>query len=235
MFADASDIPADARILDGFKWHDLDKASVRGFRNRFASTKPAHPWLALSDRSLLEKLGAWRKDNHDGKEGLTLAGMLMFGKHDAIVNPGAAPTYVVDYRDFRGRGGAADRWSDRLFPDGTWEANLFQFYERCGLRLVVDLKVPFTLRAGQRIDETPVHVALREALVNALIHTDYSVGGGIVIEHYEDQYLFSNPGTLLISEAQLRRGGVSECRNKSLQGAVPGLVGIGGGVISGLI
>jgi predicted HTH transcriptional regulator len=49
MFADASDLPADARILDGFKFSDLDRASIRGFRNRFAATKADHPWPALGD------------------------------------------------------------------------------------------------------------------------------------------------------------------------------------------
>jgi ATP-dependent DNA helicase RecG len=217
MFADASDIPADARILDGFKLSDLDRSSIRGFRNRFASTRPDHPWLALGDRGLLEKMGAWRKDNQADKEGMTLAGMLMFGKHQGIISPEAAPAYAVDYRDYRGRENPGDRWTDRLFPDGTWEANLFQFYQRCWPRLIADIKVPFVLKAGQRIDETPVHVALREALINTLIHADYSVGGGIVVERYDDRYEFSNPGTLLVSEAQLRRGGVSECRNRALQ------------------
>jgi ATP-dependent DNA helicase RecG len=124
---------------------------------------------------------------------------------------------MVDYRDYRGRHRPEDRWTDRLYPDGTWEANLFQFYQRAWTRLVADLKVPFRLEDGQRIDDTPVHVALREAFVNSMIHTGYMVGGGIVIERYEDRYQVSNPGTLLVSEAQLRRGGVSECRNLSLQ------------------
>jgi ATP-dependent DNA helicase RecG len=217
MFADAGDMPVDARILDGLKFSDLDRASIKEFRNRFSSTKSTHPWLALNDKGLVEKLGGWRKDNQDGKEGVTLAGMLMFGKHQLIISPGVAPTYMVDYRDFRGRGSPEDRWTDRLYPDGTWEANLFQFYQRCWPKLVADLKVPFALKAGQRIDETPVHVALREAFVNALIHADYSVGGGIVVERHEDRYEFGNPGTLLVSEAQLRQGGVSECRNRSLQ------------------
>src|SRR5262249_16608241 len=153
----------------------------------------------LDNNRLLEKLGAWRKDRQDGAEGVTLAGILMFGKHQAIISPDVASAYVVDYRDYRGSRNPADRWSDRLFPDGTWEANLFQFYERCQQKLIADLKVPFALKAGQRIDETPVHVALREALINALIHTDYSVAGGIVIERRDDGYRFGNPGTLLIS------------------------------------
>lgn len=217
MFADASEVPVDARVLVGFGLDDVDPASLSAYRNRFSASRPNHPWLALSDKSLLEQLGGWRRDRENDREGLTLAGLLMFGKHQAIIAPGAAPAYMVDYRDYRGRHRPEDRWTDRLYPDGTWEANLFQFYQRAWTRLVADLKVPFRLEDGQRIDDTPVHVALREAFVNSMIHTGYMVGGGIVIERYEDRYQVSNPGTLLVSEAQLRRGGVSECRNLSLQ------------------
>ncbi len=230
MFADASDVPADARVLDGFGLNDLDGASISGFRNRFAASRPNHSWLALDDKQLLEQLGGWRKDRENGKEGITLAGLVMFGKHQAIITPGAAPNYMVDFRDFRGQRRPEDRWTDRLFPDGTWEANLFQFYQRCWPKLVADLKVPFAMQDGQRIDDPPVNVALREALVNAMIHTDYTVGGGIVIERYDDRYQFANPGTLLVSEAQLRQGGVSECRNRSLQRM---FMFIGGGDVAG--
>ncbi len=200
MFADASELPVDARVLVGFGLDDIDPASLSAYRNRFSASRPNHPWLALNDKSLLEQLGGWRRDRENDREGLTLAGLLMFGKHQAIIAPGAAPAYMVDYRDYCGRHRPEDRWTDRLYPDGTWEANLFQFYQRAWTRLVADLKVPFRLEDGQRIDDTPVHVALREAFVNSMIHTDYMVGGGIVIERYEDRYQLSNPGTLLVSE-----------------------------------
>ena len=55
------------------------------------------------------------------------------------------------------------------------------------------------------------------ALVNSLIHADYQGIGGIVIKKYPDRFEFSNPGSLLISKKQLLQGGISECRNKSLQ------------------
>ena len=216
MLADADDIPADARILDGFKREDLDDASIAAFRNLFLAAKPGHPWLALDEGKLLQSMGCWRYDRDKGESGLTLAGLLMFGKHQSIISPGAATSYLVDFRDFRGRK-PEERWADRLFPDGTWEANLFQFYQRSWPKIIADLKVPFALKSGQRHDETPVHVALREAFVNAMIHADYKAGGGVVVTRHDDRYQFENPGTLLVSQEQLRRGGVTECRNKSLQ------------------
>jgi len=53
--------------------------------------------------------------------------------------------------------------------------------------------------------------------VNVLVHTDHRGQGGVVIERYPDRIELSNPGSLLVSRVQLLQGGVSECRNKSLQ------------------
>ena len=41
--------------------------------------------------------------------------------------------------------------------------------------------------------------------------------GGIILERFADRLELSNPGTLLISLEQLEKGGMSECRNPSLQ------------------
>ncbi|MFN5436932.1 MAG: ATP-binding protein, partial [Planctomyces sp.] len=116
------------------------------------------------------------------------------------------------------------RWTDRVWPDGTWTANLFQFFERAYPRVVRDLRIPFQLASQQdvslfqRHDDTIVHEAIREAFVNALIHADYRGQGGIVIERYRDRLEFSNPGTLLLGIDQILKGAVSECRNRTLQG-----------------
>jgi ATP-dependent DNA helicase RecG len=226
MFADASDVPADARILPGFGMDDLDAASITAYRNMLAATRPAgHPWLTLGNQELLEQLGGWRKVHETGASGLTVAGLLMFGKTQTITSPEGLPRFGVDYRDHRGRK-PEERWGDRVVADGTWEANLFQFYRRIWPKLSGDLKVPFKLKGVQRVDETPVHEALREAVVNAMIHADYSVGGGIVIKHNDDGYVIENPGTLLVSPEQLRRGSVSECRNRYLQ-RMFSMIGVG--------
>ena len=214
MLADADPLPRDHRILAGFGPDDLDPTSLSQYRQRGRSAKGDHPWFALDDRSLLERLGGWRRDPGTGEEGLTLAGLLMFGKDGPIRGPEAAPNYFVDYRE---RLDPTTRWSDRIYPDGTWEANLFQFYSRVWPKLAAGLPTPFRLEDGIRRDVTPAHEALREAFVNALIHADYAGAGGVVVERYPDRFVVENPGTLLISPEQYLRGGVSECRNKALQ------------------
>lgn len=219
MFADQAEEPRDSRILKGFTLDDVHADSLRQFRNRFASRAPTHPWLQEDDLGLLAKLQGWRRDRAAGVEGLTLAGLLMFGKTEAIAAPEAVPGFQLDYRE-RFSDDPAIRWTDRVTVDGTWDANLFQFYQRVILKLGSGpgIKSPFQTDAeGYRQAVGPVHEALQEALVNALIHADYSGQGGIVIDRYPHRFEFSNPGTLLVSREQILHGGVSECRNKSLQ------------------
>jgi predicted HTH transcriptional regulator len=217
MLADADQkLHQDSRILEGFGFDDLDKDALKKYRQLFANVKPSHPWLALADKEFLEKLGGFRKDRVTKKEGLTLASLLMFGKYESIIDQECSPNFFPDFREHLSN--VEDtRWSDRIYPDGTWECNLFNFYLKVWPKLSSSLPKPFLLKEGVRKDETPAHVALRESFINALIHSDFTAPGNIVIEHHKDHFSFLNPGTLLVSLHQYYEGGISECRNPSLQ------------------
>ncbi len=217
MLSDADiSIQPDGRILEGYSLEDFDANSLRQYRQLMASSKPGHPWLSLDDKDFLTQLGAFRKDRTSKKEGPTLGGMLMFGKYLSITDVECCPKFFPDYREYLSAN-PEDRWTDRVYADGTWETNLFQFYRLVWPKLSSRLPKPFQLNAGQRIDETPAHEALREAFVNCLVHADYSAPGNIVIESTLDTFIFKNPGTLLVTLFQYYEGGVSECRNTLIQ------------------
>jgi ATP-dependent DNA helicase RecG len=215
MLRDANDEPQDIQILQGFNLSDLDPETLKSFRQRFSSREPDHPWLALDDQNLLIQLGGWRRDRNTNKEGLTIAGLLMFGRERSILD--ALPHYQLDYQERLSKDPEI-RWTYRLTLDGKWEPNLFNFYYRVYSRLVNDISVPFQLdRDAVRRDETHVHEALREALVNTLIHAEHQSTRPIVITKFTDSFLFSNPGRLRISIQQLYDGGISDPRNPNLQ------------------
>ena len=109
------------------------------------------------------------------------------------------------------------RWVDRLTLDGTWSGNVFDFFGLTIPRLSRDLRVPFQLRGYTRIDDTPVHKALREALVNTLIHADYTAEISLLVVKRSDLFAFRNPGAMRILAETALRGGVSDCRNRRLQ------------------
>ncbi|WP_412027051.1 RNA-binding domain-containing protein [Deinococcus yunweiensis] len=213
MIADSVNDTRDDAILSNFTMQDFDIDSIAAYRNEFRSASPGHPWINDDDQTILQNLGGWRKDRESGEEGPTLAGILMFGRWRSILD--AVSLYNVDYRDTTGNN---PRWSDRLTPDGKWSGNLYDFYRRVYIKLVDGLKMPFNITDGrQRRDITPVHEALREALVNSLVHCDYSISGGIVIVKREDGFDFTNPGGLRLPRDQVMRGGRSDCRNLQLQ------------------
>ena len=215
MIADATgELRRDSLILECFTTEDFDPTSVRQFRQLFSVFNASHPWNALSDIELFTKIGAYRKDRKTGKEGITLAGLLMFGKGDSLNQQEALPNFFPEYREHLSE---AIRWTDRIYPDGTWEHNLLQFYLRVLPKITSVLPKPFHLEKDTRIEETSAHIALREAFVNALVHTDYSQSGNIIVTLEKQQFVISNPGTLLVSLDQYYEGGISECRNPSLQ------------------
>ena len=221
MFADQAPQGAgggDGHIVPGFLLDDLDDESIGQYRNRVSARTPDHPAIKLDVPEMLMKLGAMRRDRQTGQTGVTAAGLLMFGKAEAIQDPEAIPTFHLDYREAGDAPG--ERYKDRVTIDGTWAGNLFQFYQKVTAKLSghPDLKVAFSLdREGVRREVTPAQEAIREALVNALIHGDHRGGGGVVVEKARDALVFGNPGMLLVSREQFFQGGVSECRNPALQ------------------
>jgi ATP-dependent DNA helicase RecG len=192
---------------------DIDLDSLKVYRNLLSSNNPHHPYLACEPFELFKMVGGWRKDRETGKQGITLAGILMFGKWEAVT--AALPNYMVDYQE-RPEAKTELRWVDRIAPDGTWSGNLFDFYRKVYQKLVSDLKVPFTLEEGQRKTDTPIHIALREALVNTLVHADYSDRVSILIVKRPDMFGFRNPGLMRLPLEDVVAGGTSDCRNRLL-------------------
>ena len=230
MLAEQGDESRDAVLLEGFDLEDLDAGTLSAYRNDFKSTKPNHPWIELDDREFLRSIGGWGRDRQTGKQGLTIAGLLMFGRLPSILEE--IPYYVVDYQE-RPRSVTEARWVDRVTTDGSWSGNLYDFYRRVILKLGADLKVPFKLVGGSRIDDTPVHQVLREALVNTLIHSDYTGRVSVLVVKRPDLFGFRNPGLMRLSLEEVKQGGISDCRNRNLQKMFQ-LVGLGEQAGSGI-
>ncbi len=220
MFADAEHdrYPQDSRILPGYKFErDMDLMTLHQYRQTFVGLQPTHPWCGLDDMEFLKKIGAYSVEYETGKEGFTVAGVLMFGKYDSIVNNSGFPSYFVDYREKLTIDNPDTRWTNRIYPDGMWEANLYQFYIRVYNRLIQSLPRPFMIKDGIRQEETPAHDAVREALINCIIHQDFNAMGNVVIERTDESLIFKNPGIMLVSKQQYFEGGYSICRNPTLQ------------------
>jgi predicted HTH transcriptional regulator len=230
LLAERVEDARDERVLKGFDFSDLDMDTVAAYRNRFAAVKPGHVWSDLPLPDFLERIGAFGKNREEGYTGLRLAGLLMFGRAEVIRD--ALPHYMVDYQE-RPAPKAEKRWIDRLVPDGSWSGNVYDFFRKVYQKLTADLKVPFQLWEGQRVDDTPVHEALREALANTLIHADFSGRVSVLVVKRPDMFGFRNPGLMRVPPELAVIGGNSDCRNRRLQTMFQ-LVGYGDHAGSGL-
>ncbi len=229
MIRDANDSGNDSVLMENYTMDDIDTKTLAAYRNRFRIANPDHVWNDYSDKDFLLNMGGYITDRNTHREGLTLAGLLMFGKGLPIRE--RFDNIRMDYLDMTNLQ-PDSRWSDRLTYDGRWENNLYNFFMYVQSKLLNDLKRPFLLKGIERIDETSVHKAVREALTNLVIHADYMITGILKVEKHDNCFIFSNPGSLKIPVMDIYAGGHSKARNPNMQ-AMFRMIGFGDNIGSG--
>lgn len=214
MIRDANDSGNDGSLLRGFTLDDIDMPSLHSYRIEFQNRQPDHVWNGLDDAAFLQKMNCYAIDRGTGDKWLTTAGLLMFGKGTAIVE--RFDNIRMDYID-KSNLVPGSRWSDRITYDGMWENNLYSFVRIVMPKLVFGIRQPFKLEGLIRIDDTPVHKAIREAVINMVIHSDYMINGLLKIVKTDIGFEFSNPGNLKLPVQRIYEGGHSVARNPRLQ------------------
>jgi ATP-dependent DNA helicase RecG len=153
----------------------------------------------------------------------TNAGLLFFG-YDPQQHITQSEVVCVLYRDTLGIGG----YADRKIITGTIQ----ELIDETEAFLTQHVPVGGRIEGWKRIDlpDYPLE-ALREAVVNAVIHRDYTRRGeSIRVFYYADRIEVHNPGLLLpgVTVEQMRRGEVtSKLRNPILAGLlrdIPGYI-----------
>lgn len=88
-----------------------------------------------------------------------------------------------DHEYLRSIGASAVSEEDgKLHPTAAgmlMSGNACDFYFRVYNKIIKDIKVPFKMVGGERVDDTPVHKAFREALANCLINIGERAGSGV--------------------------------------------------------
>jgi len=156
-------------------------------------------------------------------EAITVGGMLLFGKTpnrflpyagiDAVAYPGTEPDYEAQERaTLRGPMVPMFNESGEVIDSGLVEQALY--FVRRNTRMDVQLE------GGRRIERPAYPVeALREAIVNALIHRDYLfTGTDIELSLYSDRLEIVSPGSLPNGITPVhRRAGVRALRNQMIK------------------
>lgn len=213
-------------LLDNFNFKDLDLKSVKKFKNMVEEKYPTRNYQKLTEEDFLIEIGAIRFDRKNDKYKLTDGCLLFLGKYIAITD------YFSKYHlDFFYRGRENERWKDRVssgIPNDYGEMNIFNFFNIVFDKIGVFLQDNFILNENNiRVSNiTSLKEAIREALVNTLIHADYSADfPKVKIEMFDGWIQFENSGKMLVSLEEYAQGGTSLIRNDSLVRLVS-LIGI---------
>lgn len=198
----------------GLSIEDLDPSSLAKYRERLLLYRPNDHLETLSDRELLTRIGAYRKDS-DGHFGLTDAAILFFGKWQDII--GIYPGYFLDYQYYSSAG--LERWTKRFSSDDlSWSGNILDFYLKIEETIPIYLPNPFKrdIDGATNLNGRDILEACLEIVVNALSNAAYILPMGVTFRQSPTFFEARNPGDILVGKQQALLGGYSIPRNPSI-------------------
>jgi ATP-dependent DNA helicase RecG len=191
---------------------DFDPAAIQEYRRTRREANPTAPELAYSDEDLLYSLSCVSRVN--GVTRPTVAGLILFGKHAAVRRH--FPLMRVDYIRVPGR-----EWvksPDERFDSIDLLGPLMQIIPRAINAVLDDVPKTFRLPANSnRREDVPLipRTAIREAIVNAVMHRSYRQNQPIQIIRYSNRLEIRNPGVSLVPDDRLGEPG-SQQRNPKI-------------------
>ncbi|MDK6863971.1 MULTISPECIES: RNA-binding domain-containing protein [Nosocomiicoccus] len=208
----------DNELLSNYDLSDLSVDDLEVYRTALYEQTKNERYRSMDFKDLLIEIGAFRKDRQgDGQYHLTVGGLLFFGKYTAITD--RFPGFQLDY--FEKESSLDVDWKDRISSGdaGYPQLNVYSFYRMVMAKLSTTLKDEFILDEDTKSRlpfRTDLYTAVREALVNSLMHAYYDSNSPIVITAFPDYYEFINPGKMRITEEDFVHGGHSDIRNHTM-------------------
>lgn len=164
-------------------WKELFSAvAMERIRMMMSEERVPEALSLMSDEDLLISIGALR----NGK--LTFGGLLLVGNNEAISK--YIPNYLWSFRRMLST-------TDYSIKDDGIQAIPAALYEM--ERYMAADNPTTTIQVGFLHPEFSMYpkIALREALLNTFVHRDYRVPGSVMLKHYPDKLILTNPGTFI--------------------------------------
>jgi len=163
---------------------DLDEKLFTKARNFLRYVEPSHPWLTANNMDILRSCGFYQKDAYTLKEGITLAGVLVFGKDITI------QTVVPAYKfDILVRINDLDRYDDKL----TLRTNLIDTYLQAMDFIVHRCYLPDKFYLEKDLRKDLRELIFREIIANVIVHREYTSAFQTTIAVYRNRVEVSNP------------------------------------------
>ena len=196
---------------------DLDKDLVALYLQRLRADDGG-PFRSRTDRDVLRTTGVLVPDEREHLVP-SLGGLLALGRHPQEFYPSLGMTFVVFPTEGVGEvGPGGERFLDNRRLEGPVPTLVLGAMDALKRNMKRRAVVHGLLR--EDLWEYPEE-ALREALVNALVHRDFSPGARgtpVQVQMFPDRLVTSNPGGLFgpVTLDRLGEGGISAARNQTL-------------------
>ena len=209
MIRDSGDDSQDDTVIETMDMDCFDDATLGRYLTELSSIRPGHPWARIDRGQFLQLSGAAVEAG--GILHPTVAGLLMFGKVNCIRR--AMNGYFLDYRERS----TEERWDLRIHSNsGDWSGNVYDFVTEVMTRLSLKIGSKFEMRGYTNTNGSDTYIAVREAVMNGVIHADYRLGGGVIVEWSPAKVKVTNPGPMRIPMKEAKKGIRSDPRNNTL-------------------
>ncbi|MEZ5102851.1 MAG: putative DNA binding domain-containing protein [Draconibacterium sp.] len=204
MYRDQTFGTKTSEIATGTSRADISDTSLSRYRDYMSRFNPTVSYNRYGETDFLQKLRIM-----DGEQ-CTLGGLLFLGKRDTIER--YFPDFRIDLLEIPGTSytDTKVRYTFRLDEyDNLWE-----YYFECIARLKSKVNVEFKMGSeGFATDVSPGFDALREALVNMLMHSDHFSPACPRIRIFTNHIEFYNPGGMPKPIEELKGKDISLPRN----------------------
>lgn len=175
---DWSGQPAEGATRD-----DLDPVEIARARNVLRRFRPQSELLKVDDETLLVGLGALRRGL------VTRSGLLLFGREQKLVD--VCPQHQVHY--------VYQTSETQASRNDSYRCGLLQILERVEQAFSGPANPEQEVSVGMfklRIPAFPIDM-VREAVLNAVTHRDYSDAGEVLLRHTARELVITSPGGFL--------------------------------------
>jgi ATP-dependent DNA helicase RecG len=170
------------QIVPSLSVSDLDKVAVNNFRQKWAQKSRRKEFLSFPDEKILSAAGIL------SEKGINYAGLVLFGKEDKIKQLLSDSEIIFEWR----------QKSESIAYDFrcSWRAPFFKVLEEIWKEINNrNSRIPFQEGLFQREILAFNEKAVREALLNAVAHRDYSIRGqSIFIKASPKTFEILSPG-----------------------------------------
>ncbi|MCD0175509.1 putative DNA binding domain-containing protein [Deinococcus sp. 14RED07] len=190
FYADKGGESPDSQIIEGLTIEDLSAETIEIYRRLISRTQLGRKASLRDDAGLLKSIGAMKYNSRSKTWGLSKAALLLFGQEDIIRSQ--FPAFEIQITRFIDGNPTAEYRGEKIVIEGK---SLIEMMLEIEDHLNELYPTQMRVKPGKLArEENQIFVALREAVINAVVHQDYLAHRHIQVRIYGDRLEIENAG-----------------------------------------